>query len=639
MLHLGEDLTLALDTVTRKTAILGMTGSGKTSTAVVLVEEAARHDVPGAIIDPTGAWSGIASSADGQEPGVPVVIFGGDHADVPLEPAGGKLVAGLVADHAVPRALLDLSLLTRSDQLRVVAEFLDELYHLNRGACLVVVDEAHRFAPQNAGSSERGGYGARAHRALVDMVTMGRRKGLGVCVVCPRPAKLAKDVLELCDVLIAHRLRGTNDRKAVAAWLDDTDDDARPLEAELPGLPVGQALVSIPDVALAGVYAIRPKATFDSSATPAVGEAIVAPVARADVNLDAVRTAMSDAIERAEHEDPERLREQITRLQRELADAQHEGHDAGEARHDLEAMMDERNLSQSELDDIAALVGLQPDAPHGDVRDGVAKLVAAHAGYAALRRQVHDLGASVVEFGSGMQLLAGEHVPPVPHLPAPAPLDAPVVVNSRDEFDQHFGPRPDPSSRAPVPAPIPPADGTVGGPSAAPPPSPAPAEKPTDPPLKAGAMRMLTILDAYGPLSRDHLSTLAQVSQGGTMSQYLSALRNAGYIAEADKVVAITNAGSDRIEAGPRKGPMDSAEVAAMYAPKLKAGARRMLDVLMRAHPEGFTRKELAGLAGVAQGGTASQYLSSLRKRGLAEERARRVYAGTVLYLGEEPHA
>lgn len=315
-LNLALDLALPLEVVGRKVAILGMTGSGKTSTGVVLVEEAHEHGVPFVVLDPTGAWFGLRSSADGSGPGVPLVLFGGDHADVPLEAAAGRYVARLVAERTLPGALLDLSLLTRSDQLRFVFEFLDELYHLNREPILVVVDEAHRFAPQNAGASDRGGYGARAHRALVDAVTMGRRKGLGVALICPRPAKLAKDALELCDVMIAHQLRGTNDRKAVAAWVDDTDaGEAAGWLDQLPRFATGQALVSAPALGVDGVFQIREKRTFDSSATPPPGQAVVVPAGRPDVNLDDVRQAMADTIERQQTEDPERLRERIRELE------------------------------------------------------------------------------------------------------------------------------------------------------------------------------------------------------------------------------------------------------------------------------------------------------------------------------------
>ncbi len=56
----------------------------------------------------------------------------------------------------------------------------------------------------------------------------------------------------------------------------------------------------------------------------------------------------------------------------------------------------------------------------------------------------------------------------------------------------------------------------------------------------------------------------------------------------------------------------------------------------MRNREHGLTRRELSGLAGIATGGTFSDYLSALRRRGLAEERGRRVFPGSIIYLWEE---
>ena len=69
-LALGDDLRLPRAIIGARTSILGQPGTGKTSTAVVLVEEAAAIGARFVVIDPTGAWYGLASSADGDGPGV-----------------------------------------------------------------------------------------------------------------------------------------------------------------------------------------------------------------------------------------------------------------------------------------------------------------------------------------------------------------------------------------------------------------------------------------------------------------------------------------------------------------------------------------------------------------------------------------
>jgi DNA helicase HerA-like ATPase len=97
-LEISKDLSLPLEAVTETFAILAKRGKGKTNTAVVMAEEMIAAGLPVVIVDPVGVWWGIRSSADGKGDGLPVVIFGGDHADVPLEETAGELVADVIVD-------------------------------------------------------------------------------------------------------------------------------------------------------------------------------------------------------------------------------------------------------------------------------------------------------------------------------------------------------------------------------------------------------------------------------------------------------------------------------------------------------------------------------------------------------------
>ena len=86
---------------------LGKTRSGKSSKLRVIVEDLLEREQPVCIIDPKGDWWGIKSSADGKHAGYPVVIFGGEHADVALNPRAGAAVAELIATGNRP-SLIDL---------------------------------------------------------------------------------------------------------------------------------------------------------------------------------------------------------------------------------------------------------------------------------------------------------------------------------------------------------------------------------------------------------------------------------------------------------------------------------------------------------------------------------------------------
>src|SRR5437899_680610 len=95
-LRISGDLVLPLNFVTKTAAILAQRRKGKTYTASVIAEEMVAAKQPFVALDPTGAWYGLRASADGKHEGLPVVILGGQHGDVPLERTGGRLIADLV---------------------------------------------------------------------------------------------------------------------------------------------------------------------------------------------------------------------------------------------------------------------------------------------------------------------------------------------------------------------------------------------------------------------------------------------------------------------------------------------------------------------------------------------------------------
>lgn len=85
-LHISKgNLTLGLDSVTKTFAILAQRRKGKTYTASVIAEEMVKAGIPWVALDPTGAWWGLRASADGKKEGLPVLVIGGQHGQLPLE--------------------------------------------------------------------------------------------------------------------------------------------------------------------------------------------------------------------------------------------------------------------------------------------------------------------------------------------------------------------------------------------------------------------------------------------------------------------------------------------------------------------------------------------------------------------------
>lgn len=316
-LAIAPGLTLPLEAATETFAILGKRGSGKTSTAVVMVERMIEvAGQPVVVVDPIGVWWGLRSSQSGASEGLPVVIFGGDHADVPLDRGAGVLIANVIIEQRIS-AVLDLSLLNKTAARTFVADFLEQLYHRNREALHVVVDEADLFAPQRAVHGAE-----RLLGSMEDLVRRGRARGIGVTMITQRPASLHKDVLSQAEVLITMKMTGPRDVAAIDEWvrLHADEDEARTVKASLPSLAVGEAWIWSPGwLGILKRVQVNPRKTFDSSATPKAGQTVRAPKRMAAVDIVALGEQIAATVEKAKADDPRTLRAQLADLHRELA--------------------------------------------------------------------------------------------------------------------------------------------------------------------------------------------------------------------------------------------------------------------------------------------------------------------------------
>lgn len=323
-LTISPDLQLPLEAVTQTFGVLGKRGVGKTYTSNVLVEELLKAGMHVVVIDPLDAWWGLRSSADGKSEGLPVVIFGGAHGDLPLEATAGTVIADVVVEQRIS-VVLSLRHLSKTKQRQFVAEFCERLYHRKgedqyREPLHVAIDEADAFIPQRVAGDT-----ARVMGAVDDLVRRGRSSGLGVTVITQRAAVIHKDVLTQIEVLVALRTVSPQDRKALDGWIEahDAHDQRTEFMGSLASLPIGTAWFWSPGwLDIFQKVKVRQRETFDSSATPSFGESIQAPTAVAEVDLDAVRELIAETIERAEADDPNILKRRISELEQQLSEQQ-----------------------------------------------------------------------------------------------------------------------------------------------------------------------------------------------------------------------------------------------------------------------------------------------------------------------------
>lgn len=316
-LTIAADFIFPLDVVTQSIGIVAARGSGKTYLTTVMAEELTWAELPFVIIDPVGVYWGMRSSSNGQDPGLQVIILGGDHGDAPLDPGVGRAIARWLLEYHKP-TILDISLMRKAEQRNFVADFAEELYAISRSPMHIIVDEADLFIPQRASPEEK-----RVLNAFEDIVRRGRVRGLGITVVSQRPAVLHKDILTQIGTLIVLRMGGPQDRKAIEDWIKFHGDPykQRLVLSSLASLPIGSAWVWSPGwLGVLKRIAVRKKFTFDSSATPtAGGDLPTVPDYVTDVDADAVKQSLADAISH-DPNDPQVLKARIAELEKALSE-------------------------------------------------------------------------------------------------------------------------------------------------------------------------------------------------------------------------------------------------------------------------------------------------------------------------------
>lgn len=569
-LHISDDLSLPPETVTSTLIVYGGKGMGKTNLGAVLVEELYRAKLRWCVLDPMGVWWGLRHAKDGKGRGIECLILGGAHGDIPIEPTGGAVAADLVVDEDA-NVIIDFSRKPNGEtwgvgeKIRFITDYGQRLFQRQGGLVngkrrepiFQVLDEAARFIPQmiRAGQPEL----AQCLSVWAQMVEEGRNFGLGVCLLTQRSARLNKDVAELADAMIAFRTVGPNSIGAVMDWMGEhvPKDRIKELVEKVRSLPVGRCLVVSPGwLNLEAIVQIRPRQTFDSSATPKPGESakrVTGEAAKPDLDKYAAR--MKETIERVKQNDPSELKRTITALQKQLA--------------------------------------AKPSAAGKTVTKEV-KIVDPRSIAQAVNKRDGEWKKSLTDF---KRLIAGvAFVPPLPFV-----IDGIVI---------HNGNLPPPSTQYQprVAAPVQSMQKLK-------------AESNGDVHLKPGALRMLVACATWYPkvIREGQVAAQAGVKRGsGTFSSYKSNLVTAGLVSVNNGEWSITDAGMEQIGSGAPSSPQNTEEVLAIWKPKLKPGAIRMLDVLLSHAGRAIEVEQLSEESGIASGsGTFSSYLSNLATAGL----------------------
>jgi len=117
---------------------------------------------------------------------------------------------------------------------------------------LVVIEEAHNFAPQQGK--------AFSSKIMRTVASEGRKFGFGLLVVSQRPAKVDKNVLSQCGTQLILKVTNPNDLKAIGNSVEGLTNSSLD---EIQRLPIGVVLVTSPDLPIPMFVEVRPRETDD----------------------------------------------------------------------------------------------------------------------------------------------------------------------------------------------------------------------------------------------------------------------------------------------------------------------------------------------------------------------------------------
>ena len=185
----GQTVSIHIPSLIKTRLLLQANSGGGKSWTLRRILEQSFGQVQHLVIDPEGEFASLREQFD--------YILAGRGGDTPAEPRSAKLLARRLLELRTS-AVIDIYELKAHERIRFVRLFLEALVDAPKALwhpVLVVVDEAHVYAPQKGEAESLG--------AVIDLATRGRKRGFCAVLATQRLAKLHKDAAaELNNKLI-----------------------------------------------------------------------------------------------------------------------------------------------------------------------------------------------------------------------------------------------------------------------------------------------------------------------------------------------------------------------------------------------------------------------------------------------------
>jgi hypothetical protein len=301
----------AVEILTGRGFVTGKSGSGKSNTASVVIENLLSNNFPVLVVDTDGEYYGLKEEFE--------ILHAGadDECDIQVSPEHAEKIASLALEQNVP-IILDVSgYLDESVGSELLLRTARQLFAKEKKLkkpFLLVVEECHEYIPEGGGLDETG-------KMLIKVGKRGRKHGLGVVGMSQRPADVKKDFITQCDWMVWHRLTWDNDTKVVGRILGNDYADA------VEDLGDGEAFLMTDWAEDIRRVQFHRKQTFDAGATPGLEDFERPELKSVSGNLVDELRDITDEQERRESEladlrqELDRKEQRIRELQAELEEA------------------------------------------------------------------------------------------------------------------------------------------------------------------------------------------------------------------------------------------------------------------------------------------------------------------------------
>ncbi len=283
-------------------AVLGITGSGKTNTSAVILEEMLKYKYPMTIVDIDGEYWGLKEKFE------LLVVGKSKNVDIEVNVEHARQIAEMSISKNIP-IILDMSGFLYEDIYEFLLNYMEVLWDLAgkfRKPYEIVLEEAHEFIPQGNRNDLK--------EIITRIALRGRKRGLGTIILSQRSAKVEKDVLTQSEILFLHKVVHPSDIRVYKEILPISSKEASILISKL---NVGDCIFFFENVY--NVIHVRKRDTFHAGFTPSL-KAVKSPKLKVVSNeiLKSLKSITKTKIK--EKSEKDKLQSKIHKLEAQLAE-------------------------------------------------------------------------------------------------------------------------------------------------------------------------------------------------------------------------------------------------------------------------------------------------------------------------------